>query len=31
MAQKINHLVAHKIPNIAVYFVKRYYLYISRY
>ena len=31
MAQKIYHLVAHKISNITVYFVKRYYLYISRY
>ena len=28
MAQKIYRLVAHKIPNITVYFVKHYYIYI---
>ena len=30
MARKICHLVEHKILNTAVYFVSRYYLYISR-
>ena len=30
MAQKIYHLVAHKILNITVYFVQSYYLYFSQ-
>ena len=29
MAQKIYDLLAHKIPNITVYFVKCYYLYLE--
>ena len=31
MARKLYHLVEHKILNLAVYIVSRYYLYISRY